>query len=55
MWLAAGSVEEVKKKGGTFDVVIGPDFEAVNPVEISAITKDATANLNTAADDYCAS
>lgn len=55
LWASGGVGEKVRKQGGTFTVIIGPDFEAVNPVEISAITKDATANLNTADDAFCAS
>ena len=54
IYAAGGVGEKVKKMGGTFTVIIGPDFEGVNPVVINDIAKDRTANVNTAADSYCA-
>lgn len=55
IYAAGGVGEKVKKMGGTFTVIIGPDFDGVNPVTIDEIAKDRTANINTAADSYCAS
>lgn len=54
IYAAGGVGEKVKKMGGTFTVIIGPDFEGVNPVVIDDIAKDRTANVNTAADSFCA-
>lgn len=47
--------ERVKKQGQTMNLIIGSDFSEVKPVVISAITKDLTANVNTADEKFCAS
>lgn len=50
-----GVAEKVKKQGSIFNVIIGPDFEALNPIVVSDALEDKTANLNTAEDKFCAS
>jgi hypothetical protein len=37
------------------NLIVGNDFTTVRPVEISDITSDYTANVNTGDEAYCAS
>lgn len=49
------TVDKVKKQGQTLNLIIGTDFTGVQEVEISDVAKDATANINTGDENYCAS
>lgn len=55
LYATDGVGEKAKKQGSIFNVIIGPDFEALNDVVISDMIKDKTANLNTADESFCAS
>ncbi len=44
----------VKKSGQTMTLIIGTDFTAIMPVEVSDIAEDRTANINTADESFCA-
>jgi len=48
-------VETEAGRGSTMQLIIGPEFTSAKPVTISAALKDRTANVNTAAENYCAS
>jgi LCP family protein required for cell wall assembly len=49
------TMNKVKKQGQTVNLIIGSDFTGVQSVQISDLAKDATANLNTGDESYCAS
>jgi hypothetical protein len=46
--------EPVKKSGQTMTLIIGDDFTAITPVEITDLAEDKTANINTADEAFCA-
>ena len=46
--------EPVKKSGQTMTLIIGTDFTAITPVEITDLAEDKTANINTADEAFCA-
>ena len=48
-------MDKVKKQGQTLNLIVGTDFTGVQQVEISDLAKDATANVNTGDENYCAS
>lgn len=54
--IAAASAEgrAVKKQGQAMNLIVGDDFTAIEDVKITALAKDNTANINTAAEDFCA-
>lgn len=47
--------KKVKKQGAVIDIIVGSDFDAVQPVEILDITQDYTAQVNTGDEKFCAS
>lgn len=51
---AEATGESVKKSGQTMTLIIGSDFTAIMPVEVSDIAEDRTANINTADESFCA-
>ena len=56
MWATgAGVGEKVKKQGPVLTLIVGPDWAGVKKVRIDDVTQDATANVNTADESFCAS
>ena len=55
MYAATAPGEKVKKQGGTMNLIIGTDFTDIRPVEISDLTQDYTAQVNTGDEEFCAS
>jgi LCP family protein required for cell wall assembly len=54
---AAGAtvLDKKKKLESVLNLIVGPDFVAVNDVEILDITQDYTAQVNTGDENFCAS
>jgi LCP family protein required for cell wall assembly len=56
IWAANAQQSQTKKKlGKTLNLVVGADWTTIRPVTISDITKDYTANVNSADEAFCAS
>jgi hypothetical protein len=55
MYAATAQGETVKKQGATMNLIVGTDFTEIKPVEISALTQDYTAQVNTGDEEFCAS
>jgi LCP family protein required for cell wall assembly len=56
IYAANAQASETKKKlGKTINLIVGADWAGVRPVTISDITKDYTANVNSADEAFCAS
>ncbi|MDA3021102.1 MAG: LCP family protein [Actinomycetota bacterium] len=51
---AEATGKSIKKSGQTMTLIIGSDFTAIMPVEVSDIAEDKTANINTADESFCA-
>jgi LCP family protein required for cell wall assembly len=47
-------LDSKKKLGGTLNLIVGSDFTAVVPVEISDIASDYTAQVNSGDENFCA-
>ena len=46
--------DTLKNAGKTLNLLVGSDFTSIRPVVISDITKDYTANVNSADENFCA-
>jgi LCP family protein required for cell wall assembly len=55
IYAATAQGETVKKQGSTMNLIVGTDFTAIKPVDISALTQDYTAQVNTGDEEFCAS
>jgi LCP family protein required for cell wall assembly len=48
------SLQKAKGQGQTMNLIVGSDYTSIRPVEISEITQDNTANVNSGDENYCA-
>jgi hypothetical protein len=48
------SLKKAKGQGQTMNLIVGSDYTSIRPVEISEITQDNTANVNSGDENYCA-
>jgi LCP family protein required for cell wall assembly len=52
---STSTLDKVKKQGQTLNLIVGTDFAGIQPVEITELAQDLSANVNTGDENYCAS